>query len=74
MRLTNLLAATAIAASAFASTAVAGGFAATVVEPIVIIPDAPMVRSTWGIILPLAALGILIALAMADEEEDSPAP
>jgi len=72
MRLTNLLAATAIAASAFASTAVAGGFAATVVEPIIVIPDAPMARSTWGIILPLAAVSLLIALALANEEDETP--
>jgi len=71
MRLTNILAATAIAASAMASSAVAGGFAATVVEPIVVIPAAPMARSSWGIILPLLAVGVLIALAMSNEEDST---
>jgi len=73
MRLTNLIAAAAIATSAMASTAFAGGFAAVVVEPIVTIVEPMPTRSTWGIILPLVGVALLIALAAANEEDD-PAP
>jgi len=71
MRLTNLIAAAAIATTAMASTAFAGGFAAVVTEPIVTIVEPPQVRSVWGVVLPLLAVGVLIALAAADEEDDS---
>jgi hypothetical protein len=70
MRLTKTLLATAVAAT-LASQAVAGGFAPVVVEPepvVVVEPEAP--RSTFGILLPLALLGGLVALAVAAEDDD----
>lgn len=70
MRLTKTLLATAVAAT-LASQAVAGGFAPVVVEPeptIIVEPEAP--RSTFGILLPLALLGGLVALAVANEDDD----
>jgi hypothetical protein len=72
MRLTKALLAASVAA-VMASQAVAGGFAPVVVDPepvVVVEPAAP--RSTFGILLPLALLGGLVALAVAaDEDEDS---
>ena len=70
MRLTKALLAASVAA-VLASQAVAGGFAPVVVEPepvVVVEPEAP--RSTFGILLPLALLGGLVALAVANEDED----
>lgn len=64
----------AAALAAAAGQAVAGGFAPVVVEPApvapvtVVEPEAP--RSTFGILLPLALLGGLIALAVAAEDDD----
>ncbi|TNC49786.1 hypothetical protein FHG66_09715 [Rubellimicrobium rubrum] len=72
MRLTKALLASAVAAT-LASQAVAGGFAPVVVdaapvEPVVVVePEAP--RSTFGILLPLALLGGLVALAVASDDE-----
>ena len=57
-----------------AGQAFAGGFAPVVAEPapiapvVVTEPEAP--RSTWGILLPLALLGGLVALAVAAEDDD----
>ncbi|EYD74687.1 hypothetical protein Rumeso_03744 [Rubellimicrobium mesophilum DSM 19309] len=73
MRLTKLALAAVLGAT-LASQAVAGGFAPVVVEPapapvVVTEPEAP--RSTFGILLPLALLGGLVALAVANEDEDS---
>ena len=72
MRLTKTLLAAAIGAT-LASQAVAGGFAPVVVEPqpqptVIVEPEAP--RSTFGILLPLALLGGLVALAVAAEDDD----
>ncbi|WP_210530868.1 hypothetical protein [Rubellimicrobium arenae] len=70
MRLTKALLAAAVAAT-LASQAVAGGFAPVVAEPeptVVVEPTAP--RSTFGILLPLALLGGLVALAVAADEDD----
>ena len=72
MRLTKTVLAAAVAAT-LASQAVAGGFAPVVVEPavtptVIVEPDAP--RSTCGILLPLALLGGLVALAVANEDDD----
>ena len=70
MRLTKPLLAAAVGAT-LASQAVAGGFAPVVVEPepvVIVEPEAP--RSTFGILLPLALLGGLVALAVAAEEDD----
>ena len=63
----------AAAAATLASQAVAGGFAPVVVDaapvaPIEVVePAAP--RSTFGILLPLALLGGLVALAVASDDE-----
>ena len=70
MRLTKTLLAAVIGAT-LASQAVAGGFAPVVVEPqptVIVEPEAP--RSTFGILLPLALLGGLVALAVANEDDD----
>lgn len=72
MRLTKVLLTASIAA-VMASQAFAGGFAPVVdvapVEPVVVVePEAP--RSTFGILLPLALLGGLVALAVASEDDD----
>ncbi|MBP1805287.1 hypothetical protein [Rubellimicrobium aerolatum] len=70
MRLTKALLASALAAT-LASQAVAGGFAPVVAEPepvVVVEPEAP--RSTWGLLLPLALLGGLVAIAVAADEDD----
>ena len=71
MRLTKTLLAASIAAT-LASQAFAGGFAPVVVdpEPVVVVEPEPQ-RSTFGILLPLALLGGLVALAVAsDDDED----
>lgn len=72
MRLTKIVLAAVLGAT-LASQAVAGGFAPVVVEPapapvVVTEPEAP--RSTWGILLPLALLGGLVALAVANNDDD----
>jgi hypothetical protein len=77
MRLTHSLA-LAAALTAAAGSAMAGGFAPVVPvpEPVVVVePTAP--RSTFGLILPLALLGGLVALAVAsgdddDDDDDNP--
>ena len=59
---------------AVAGQAFAGGFAPVVAEPVPVAPvvvtepEAP--RSTFGILLPLALLGGLVALAVANEDDD----
>jgi hypothetical protein len=64
MRLTKTLVAAAVASTALTSTAIAGGLAVEVVEPPVVVIDPPAAtRSSWGIILPIAAVALLIALA-----------
>ena len=61
-----------------AGQAFAGGFAPVVAEPapiapvVVTEPAAP--RSTFGILLPLALLGGLVALAVANEDDDETTP
>ena len=70
MRLTKIAVATVLGAT-LASQAVAGGFAPVVVEPeptVIVEPTAP--RSTLGILLPLALLGGLVALAVANNDDD----
>ena len=68
----------AAAMAAAASQAVAGGFAPVVAEPapvapvVIAEPEAP--RSTFGILLPLALLGGLVALAVAAEDDDETTP
>ena len=75
MRLTKTLTAAALA-SLVAGSAIAGGFAQEVVEAPVVVAEPVAETSSWGIILPLAALGLLVALAVSSddsEEESTPA-
>ena len=70
MRLNKIVLA-AVLGTTLASQAIAGGFAPVVVEPAPVVvtePEAP--RSTWGILLPLALLGGLVALAVANDDDD----
>ncbi|TNC71795.1 hypothetical protein [Rubellimicrobium roseum] len=70
MRLTTALLAAAVAATV-AGQAVAGGFAPVVAEPepvVVVEPEAP--RSTFGLLLPLALLGGLVAIAVASDDDE----
>ena len=73
MRLNKIVLA-AVLGTTVASQALAGGFAPVVAEPapvapvVVTEPEAP--RSTWGILLPLALLGGLVALAVANDDDD----
>ena len=76
MRLTKTLTAAALA-SLVAGSAIAGGFAQEVVEAPVVVVEPVAETSSWGIILPLAALGLLVALAVSsddssDETTDAP--
>jgi len=72
MRLTKTLTAAALA-SLVAGSAIAGGFAQEVVEAPVVVVEPEAETSSWGIVLPLAALGLLVALAASsdDSEEES---
>ena len=64
MRLTKTLAAAAVAATALTSTAFAGGLSVAVIgAPVVRVEEPQQTRSSWGIILPIAAVALLIALA-----------
>lgn len=67
MRLTKTLTA-AVLASLVAGSAMAGGFAQEVVEAPVAIVEPVAETSSWGIILPLAALGLLVALAVSSDD------
>lgn len=67
MRLTKILTAAAVAAM-IAPTAFAGGFAQEVVEAPVVVVEPVAETSSWGIILPLAALGLLVALAVSSDD------
>ncbi len=56
-------------ASIIAGSAIAGGFSEPVTEAPVPIPEPPMAApSSWGIVLPLAALGLLVALAVSSDD------
>ena len=70
MRLTKTLTAAALA-SLVAGSAFAGGFAQEVVEAPVEVVEPMAETSSWGIILPLAALGALVALAVSSDNSDS---
>jgi hypothetical protein len=63
MRLTPVIAAATVAVTTLSTTAIAGGLGPTVVTPTVIVDEPPVTRSSWGIILPIAAVALLIALA-----------
>ncbi len=69
MRLTKSLTAAALA-SLVAGSAIAGGFAQEVVEAPVVVVEPVAETSSWGIILPLAALGLLVALAVSSDDGD----
>lgn len=69
MRLTKIMTAAALA-SLVAGSAIAGGFAQEVVEAPVVVVEPVAETSTWGIILPLAALGLLVALAASSDDGD----
>ena len=60
----------AAALTAAGTQAFAGGFAPVVVdpEPVVVVEPEPQ-RSTFGILLPLALLGGLVALAVASDDD-----
>ena len=68
MRLINALSAAAIACAALTTTATAGGLAVTVIEPTEVI-EVTQPRSSWGIILPILAVAILIALASGGDDD-----
>ena len=68
MSLTKTITAAALA-SLVAGSAIAGGFAAPIVEPQPTVIVEPMAEtSSWGIVLPLAALGLLVALAVSSDD------
>ena len=68
MRFTKTLTAAALV-SLVAGSAVAGGVATAIPEVPVAIPEPPMPQtSSWGIVLPLAALGLLVALAVSSDD------
>ena len=67
MRLTKTITAAALA-SLVAGSAIAGGFAQEVVEAPVVVVEPVAETSSWGIILPLAALGLLVALAVSSDD------
>ncbi len=69
MRITKTLIAAALATTV-AGSAIAGGFAAEVVEAPVVVVEPEVQRSSWGIILPLAALALLIGLAVSTDSSD----
>lgn len=60
-------------AAGLAPAAQAGGLAATVIEPVVIVEPPPEPRSSLGIALPLVILGLLVAVAISrdDDEEET---
>ena len=59
-------------AATLSTQATAGGFAAAVVEPsVVVIPEpAPVRRSSLGVILPLAILALLVGVAVSRDDDD----
>lgn len=67
MNLTRTLTAAALA-SLVTGSAIAGGFSPPVEQPAVVIGEAESATSSWGIILPLAALGLLVALAVSSDD------
>jgi hypothetical protein len=73
MRLTKTLTAATLA-SLVAGTAFAGGLAAPVVEAPVVVVEPVAETSSWGIILPLAALGLLVALAVSSDDSEDETP
>lgn len=70
MRLTKTLVAAA-SASMIATAGFAGGFAPPVVQPDIVVIEPVESVSTWGIVLPIAALVLLAALAASSSSSDS---
>ena len=70
MRLTKTLIAAALATTV-AGSAIAGGFAQEIVEAPVVVVEPEVQRSSWGIVLPLAALALLIGLAASSSDDES---
>ncbi len=70
MRMTKTLIAAALA-TLVAGSAIAGGFAQEIVEAPVVIVEPEVQRSSWGIILPLAALALLVGLASGSDDEEA---
>jgi len=70
MRLTKTLIAAALATTV-GGTAFAGGFAPAIIEQPVVVIEPVATRSSWGIILPLAAVALLIALASSSSDSTS---
>ncbi|TNC71796.1 hypothetical protein [Rubellimicrobium roseum] len=74
MKNLKVLALSAAVAATVAGQAVAGGFAPVVAEPtpvapeVIVEPEAP--RSTFGLLLPLALLGGLVAIAVASDDDE----
>lgn len=68
MRLTKTLIAAAVATT-FAGSAMAGGFAAEIVEPPVVVVEEPA-GSSYGWLLPVVALAALAALAYTQLEDN----
>lgn len=68
MRITKILTAAALA-TLVAGSAIAGGFAQEIVEAPVVVVEPEVQRSSWGIILPLAALALLVGLASGSDDE-----
>ncbi|MBW7920491.1 MAG: hypothetical protein H3C51_00125 [Rubellimicrobium sp.] len=72
MYLKKTLAAVALAAMT-ATNAMAGGLAPASPEPTIVVPVEPAPqRSSWGIILPILGVALLIALANKDKKEPAP--
>jgi hypothetical protein len=67
MRITKILTAAALA-TLVAGSAIAGGFAQEIVEAPVVVVEPEVQRSSWGIILPLAALALLVGLASSGDD------
>jgi hypothetical protein len=63
MRLTTTLAITAVTVGALSTAATAGGLSPATGDVAVEIIEPTETRSSWGIILPIAAVALLIALA-----------
>lgn len=70
MRLTKTLVAAA-AATMIATAGFAGGFAPAVVQPDIVVIEPTQSASSWGIVLPIAALVLLAGLAAASGDSDS---
>ncbi|MCC7319465.1 MAG: hypothetical protein IT542_00650 [Rubellimicrobium sp.] len=70
MRLTKTITAVAVAAMT-ATSAMAGGLAPAAPDTTVVVPvEPPAQRSSWGIILPILGVALLIGLASSGHDEE----